>query len=312
MKILVLGAGSIGGYYGGRLAQAGADVTFLVRPRRAAQLQQNGLVITSAYGDFSGPVKTISQEQLDGNWDLVLLTSKAFDLDSAIESIRPAVGPDTAVLPLLNGIAHIERLNQEFGKERVLGGLAKIVVTLTAEGVIAHLNDWNYITFGEQNGEISARVKALQAAFPQKSVRATAVPNIMQHMWEKIVHLSSVAGGTCLVRASVGEIAQVPGGTELMIHLLETNAAIAGLEGYPISDEFLSEYRKLFHDTSSKYVPSILRDIERKNAIEGEHILGFMKEKAELHGLDASIHRLTWMQLKAYEIRRATNRLTEA
>ncbi|WP_050463627.1 ketopantoate reductase family protein [Herbaspirillum autotrophicum] len=311
MKILVLGAGSIGGYYGGRLAQAGADVTFLVRPRRAAQLQQNGLVITSAYGNFSGQVKTISQDQLKPDWDLILLTSKAFDLDSAIEAIRPAVGPDTAILPLLNGIAHIERLNKEFGKERVLGGLAKIVVTLTAEGVIAHLNDWNYITFGEQNGEMSARVKYLQSAFPEESVKAKAVPDIMQHMWEKIVHLSSVAGATCLMRASVGEIAQVPGGTELMLHFLNTNAAIAGLEGYPISADFIAEYTRLFNDVSSKYVPSILRDIERKNAIEGEHILGFMKDKADAHGLDASIHRLTWMQLKAYEIRRATNRLTE-
>lgn len=312
MRILVLGAGSIGGYYGGRLAQAGADVTFLVRPKRAAQLQQDGLIIRSKFGNFSGQVKTVSQENLGNGWDLILLTSKAFDLDSAIDAIRPAVGENTAILPLLNGIAHIERLNAEFGKGRVLGGLAKIVVTLNAQGVIDHLNDWNYITFGEQNGEMSPRVRFLESAFPIESVKAKAVPNIMQHMWEKIVHLSSVAGGTCLMRASVGEIAQVQGGTELMIRFLETNAAIAALEGYTISDDFLSEYKKLFRDAESKYVPSILRDLERRNAIEGEHILGFMKDKAISHGLDATLHQLTWMQLKAYEIRRATGRLVEA
>lgn len=309
MKILVLGAGAIGGYFGGRLAQAGADVTFLVRPGRKAQLERDGLIITSMYGDYRGPVKAVTQEELGGSWDFVLLTSKAYDLDAAIESIRPAVGKDTAVLPLLNGIAHIERLNREFGKERVLGGLAKIVVTLSGEGVIGHLNDWRYIVFGEQDGTMSRRVRDLQDAFPKESVAATAVPNIMQRMWEKIVHLATVAGVTTLMRGSVGEIASVPGGSELFKKVLATNAEIAGKEGFPISEEFLNEYRTLFETKSSPYVPSILRDIERKNRIEGDHIIGFMLDRAKAHGLDPTIHQLAWMHLKTYEQRLASGRL---
>jgi 2-dehydropantoate 2-reductase len=309
MKILVLGAGSIGGYFGGRLAQAGADATFLVRPGRKAQLERDGLVITSMYGDYQAPAKTVTKEELRGSWDYVLLTSKAYDLDAAIESIRPAVGDNTAVLPLLNGIAHIERLNKEFGKARVLGGLAKIVVALSAEGAIQHLNDWRYIVFGEQDGTMSARVKALQEAFPKESVVATAVPNILQRMWEKIVHLATVASVTTLMRGNVGEIASIPGGTELFKKMLTANAEISGKEGFPIGEEFLSEYRTLFANKSSPYVPSILRDLERKNRIEGDHIIGFMLERAKAHGLDSTVHQLAWMHLKTYEQRLASGRL---
>jgi 2-dehydropantoate 2-reductase len=309
MKILVLGAGSIGGYFGGRLAQAGADVTFLVRPGRKAQLERDGLVITSMYGDYQAPAKAVTKEELRGSWDFVLLTSKAYDLEAAIESIRPAVGANTAVLPLLNGIAHIERLNKEFGRERVLGGLAKIVVALSAEGTIQHLNDWRYIVFGEQDGTMSPRVKALQEAFPKESVVATAVPNILQRMWEKIVHLSTVAGVTTLMRGNVGEIASVPGGTELFKKMLAANAEISGKEGFPIGEDFLSEYRTLFENKSSPYVPSILRDLERKNRVEGDHIIGFMLERAKAHGLDSTVHQLAWMHLKTYEQRLAAGRL---
>jgi 2-dehydropantoate 2-reductase len=309
MKILVLGAGSIGGYFGGRLAQAGADVTFLVRPKRKAQLERDGLVITSMYGDYCAPVKAVTQEELGGSWDFVLLTSKAYDLDSSIDAIRPAVGSNTAVLPLLNGIAHIERLNKEFGRERVLGGLAKIVVALSAEGAVQHLNDWRYIVFGEQDGSMSRRVLDLQEAFPKESVAATAVPNILQRMWEKIVHLATVAGVTTLMRGNVGEIASVPGGTELFKKMLALNAEISGKEGFPISDAFLAEYRTLFENKSSPYVPSILRDLERKNRIEGDHIIGFMLDRAKAHGLDPTVHQLAWMHLKTYEQRLASGRL---
>jgi len=309
MRILVLGAGAIGGYYGGRLAQQGADVTFLVRPARRAILERDGLNIRSQYGDFHAPVKTVTQEVLGGHWDIVLLTSKAYDLDSAIEAIRPAVGPNTAVLPLLNGMAHIDKLNAAFGADRVLGGLAKIIVTLDSDGTIQHLNDWCYIKFGEQSGVMSDRVQALQRAFPQGSVVASAVPDIMRNLWEKLVHLSTVATVTTLLRASVGEIARVPGGTELFYHVLSIHAEVAAREGYPMTEAFLAEYRQLFANKESAYVPSILRDLERKSSIEGEHIVGYMLGRVRAHGLADTVHRICWMNLQAYEVRRATGRL---
>jgi 2-dehydropantoate 2-reductase len=309
MRVLVLGAGGVGGYFGGRLQEAGADVSFLVRPRRKAQLEDTGLCIKSVFGDYSGPAKALLAGEVEGQWDLILLTCKAYDLDSAIDSIRPAVGTGTAVLPLLNGLAHLDRLNSEFGSEHVLGGVAKIVVAMGADGTIQHMNDWRFITFGEQDGSMSERVLALQAAFPAESVVAKAVPDILQQMWEKIVHLSAAAGACCLMRASIGEIASA-GGSRVPLELLELNAEIAACEGHRPADTFLADYRKLFADASSPYVPSMLRDIERGNPTEGQHIVGFMLEKARKHGLDASLYDLIDLHLKTYEVRRATGRLS--
>jgi 2-dehydropantoate 2-reductase len=309
LRILTLGAGAIGGYYSGRLLQAGADVTFLVREKRRSQLEASGLSIESPDGDYTAKVKTASSGEVRPDYDLVLLTCKAYDLEPAIAAIAPAMGPRTALLPLLNGVAHMPRLNARFGAERVLGGLAKIVVSLSPEGVIKHLNDWRYITFGEQDGAMSERVLELKAAFDRTPVVARAVPDIMQHMWEKLVHLATVAGMACLMRASVGEIARTSEGSKLMVEFLESNARIAAAAGYAPPESFLADYRKLFADTTSPYVPSMLRDLERQGPIEADHILRFMLEHARKHRLPDTLHRIVITHTEAYEQRRAAGRL---
>ena len=162
MRILVVGAGAIGGFFGGRLLAAGRDVTFLVRERRAAQLAKTGLVIKSKLGDVSLPSPPlVSAETLKGPYDVVLLACKAFDLDGALAAFAPAVGPDTAILPLLNGLAHLDALASRFAKKNVLGGQAALPLTLDAEGRILHLADMLAISFGELDGTKSARVAAL-------------------------------------------------------------------------------------------------------------------------------------------------------
>ena len=240
MKFLVLGAGGVGGYFGGRLAQAGADVTFLVRERRSEQLAQNGLVIESVYGNATLPVRSVLAADLTPDHDVVLLTCKAYDLDSAIDAIAPGLRPDGVVLPLLNGLAHIDRLNARFGQHRVLGGTAKIAATLSGEGVIRHLNDWRFITLGEQDGMISARASAIATAFPPQSVVAKVSGAILQEMWEKLVHLASAASMTCLMRASVGEIVRTPDGAAQFRALLDLNAAIAAASGHAPGADFLA------------------------------------------------------------------------
>lgn len=305
MRVLCLGAGAIGGYFGGRLAEIGADVTFLVRPNRQQQLRKKGLKIESTYGDAEVRVKAETRDEINGTFDLVLLTCKAYDLGSAIETIEGLVGKDTGILPLLNGVAHIETLNAKFGRERVLGGVAKIAATLTPEGVIKHLNDWRYITFGEQDGTVSDRVSTLKESFDKTSVIAKVVPNILHMMWEKVVHLSTVAGMTCSMRASVGAIARTHHGSALMLEFLERNAEIARCEGYQPSDAFLQEYRQLFQNRDSTYTASMLRDIERHGPIEADHILGFMLHKAIVHDVDPTLHRIIFTHLQSYEQRRA-------
>jgi 2-dehydropantoate 2-reductase len=305
VRILCLGAGAIGGYFGGRLVEAGADVEFLVRENRKKQLATDGLRIESKYGNCNLGVEAITGQEAKGPYDFILLTCKAYDLPSAIGTIAPFVGPSTAVLPLLNGVAHIDALNEKFGSDRVLGGVAKIAVTLAPDGTIKHLNDWRFITFGEQGGDMSARVQELKAVFDRTSVLATAVPNIMQVIWEKVVHLATVAGMTCAMRASVGEIARTDDGPAIMIRLLERNAQIAAREGYGPSEAFLAEYRKLFHDESSTYTASMLRDIERGGPVEADHVIGFMLKKARQHGVEASLHEFIFVHLQSYEQRRA-------
>src|ERR1700733_9421182 len=162
MRILVVGAGAIGGYFGGRLLQAGRDVTFLVRPRRQAQLAKTGLVIRSRFGDgsLSSP-PTLTADALHEPFDLILLSCKSYDLQSAADSFAPAVGPNTAILPLLNGMGHMDYLGARFGAGAVLGGQCVISVTLDGDGHILHLNDTHGLSFGEQNGETSPGAEAI-------------------------------------------------------------------------------------------------------------------------------------------------------
>ena len=306
MRVLVLGAGALGGYFGGRLAQAGADVTFLVRPARAARLAAEGLRITSPFGDAALPVRTVTAA--GPGYDLALLTCKAFDLDGAIDALLPA--RPGIVLPVLNGLSHIEALQAAFGADRVLGGLAKIQATLAPDGTVRQLNDWRWITFGELDGGLSARVAALAALFaPTIGVVAEAVPDIRQRMWEKMVHLGTSAVCTVLMRAAVGEVARAEGGAAFMQGVLAVNAAIAAAHGHPMPDAFMAQYRALFGDAASLYATSMLRDIEGGRASEGEHILGFLAAAAVRAGVAHPALDLALLHARAYENRRAAGRL---
>jgi 2-dehydropantoate 2-reductase len=307
--VRVLGAGALGGYFGGRLAEAGGDVTFLVRPRRAAQLAEHGLLIESPFGDARLPVKTVTAEALQPGWDAILLTCKAYDLEDAMASVAPAVDARCAILPVLNGLSHIATLQARFGAGRVLGGLCKIQATLTPDGVVKQLNDWRWLTFGEVAGGLSPRVRALEAAFATaRGMEAKAVPNIAQRMWEKLVHLGTSAVGTVLMRANVGEIVR-GGGSAWLQEILARNAAIAAHHGHPMPESFMAEYRALFSEAASAYATSMLRDIEAGNRIEGEHILGFLAEAAQRAGVETAIHDAAALHARAYEQRRAASRL---
>ncbi|MBK1659901.1 ketopantoate reductase family protein [Paracraurococcus ruber] len=310
MRILVLGAGALGGYFGGRLQQAGAEVAYVVRPRRREQLARDGLMIASPFGDAQMPATTLLAGEVGPGWDVILLTCKAYDLDDAIATIRPAVDARTAVLPVLNGLAHIATLQGEFGADRVLGGLAKIQATLTPAGVVTQMNDWRWLTFGETDGRMSPRVEALAALGAQATgMVATAVPDILQRMWEKLVHLGTSAIGTVLMRANTGEIARSPGGVDFMHRVLERNAAIAAAQGHPMLDGFLAEYRALFADPAAGYATSMLRDLEAGGRIEADHILGFLLQAARAAGLPTEIHEAAFLHAKAYEQRRDAGRL---
>ena len=309
-KILVLGAGGIGGYFGGRLAESGADVTFLVREGRRKVLEEHGLRIESPFGDAQLAVQTAVASNVAPIYDAVVLTCKAYDLDAAIAAIAPALAKTGYVLPFLNGIAHIDVLNQKFGRNRVLGGTAKIQSTLTPDGAIRQFNDWRTLVFGEQSGEMTDRVKTLVALFEAaKGVEVFAVTDIAQRMWEKLVHLSTAAAMTCLMRASVGEIVRTPDGRELFLNQLRCAASVAAANGHIPSEAFMTVWEEAFSQRDSQYSTSMLRDIERGSQTEVEHILGFMLNKARAAHIEYQTLLLAYTHIKAYEQRRAAGRL---
>jgi 2-dehydropantoate 2-reductase len=202
-----VGAGSVGGYFGGRLLEAGQDVTFLVRARRAVELAATGLVIQSRFGDVSvSNPATIVAENLHERSDLVLLACKAYDLEGAISSFAPAVGPDTAILPLLNGMRHLDILDRRFGAGHVLGGQCLISVTLNERGEIVHLNETHNLSFGERDGARSARVQAIASVLSSGNFQSRLSEAILEEMWEKWIFIATNAGITCLMRAAVGDI----------------------------------------------------------------------------------------------------------
>src|SRR3954452_12115571 len=180
MRILVVGAGAIGGYFGGRMLQSGADVTFLVRPKRAAELADAGLLIKSPLGDVTlkNP-RTLQADRLKEKFDLVLLSCKAFDLDDAITSFAAAVGPDTAIIPLLNGMRHLDSLDAKFGSERVLGGLCAIAVTLNEQREVVQLQPMQSLTFGERDGAMTDRVRAIAAVMEKANFGARTSDSII-------------------------------------------------------------------------------------------------------------------------------------
>lgn len=308
MKILILGAGGIGGILGGRLAQNGSDVTFLVREGRKQVLEANGLRIESPYGNANISVATKLKSEIGPNYDLVLLACKAYDLDSAVDTIRPAMAGSACLLPILNGMAHITRLNEEFGQGKVLGGTIKMQVTLTPEGIVRQLSDWQTLTFGEQDGRASERTAAFKSLFEKTGIKINLSQQIIREMWMKMVHLSTVAGMTCLMRANIGEIARTPEGTALLQRFLRTNVEIAAHAGHRPDDEFLQTYLDLFGETDSRYEASMLRDLEKGGRIESEQIVGDMLRQCRAAGLDDTLHLAAYTHVKAFEQRRDAGR----
>ncbi|UQY87508.1 2-dehydropantoate 2-reductase [Stenotrophomonas rhizophila] len=311
MRILVLGAGGTGGYFGGRLAQAGVDVTFLVRPARAAQLDSEGLVIRSPLGDASFPVAHVTADALpalaaEQPFDLVILSCKAYDLDSAIEAIAPAVSSRTTVLPILNGLRHYAALDARFGRDAVLGGLCFISATKAADGAVLHLAPAAKLTFGERDTPgNSARVLALAAACVQAGVDHVASDAIGQEQWVKYTFLTTLAAATCLMRADVGTIVATDDGAEIVRGLYAECLAVAEAAGEPIPEKAQAVALAATTQEGSALKASMLRDLEAGQQVEAEQIVGDMLVRARAAGQAAPLLAVAYAHLRAYQRQRA-------
>ena len=312
MRILILGAGGTGGYFGGRLAQSGADVTFLVRPARAADLARDGLRIRSPLGDADLAVATVTADALpavvaENPFDLVLLSCKAYDLDASIDAIAPAVEAGAAVLPILNGLLHYDALDARFGRDRVLGGLCFISAAKGEDGTVLHLGKPASITFGERDGGSSARVEAFAALCANAGLDHVASADIAQEQWIKFSFLAALAAGTCLMRASIGTIVAAEGGTAFMAALHEECLAVSAAEGQPIPEKARAIARTGLTLAGSDVKSSMLRDLEAGHRVEAAHIVGDMLHRADRHDIAAPNLRAAWVHLQCYDAARTDN-----
>ena len=308
MRTLIVGAGAVGGYFGGRLLEANRDVTFLVRPRRAEELASRGLQIHSRLGDVTiSKPSTVLAENLRDTFDLVLLSCKAYDLESAIQSFAPAVGPQTAIVPLLNGMRHLEILDQRFGRDLVLGGQCLIAASVN-QGEIVHLNENHELSFGERDGALSERVKRITRLMDGVRFYAHVSTEILLEMWEKWVFLASLAGSTCLMRAAIGDICASQGGADFILGLLDECRSIAANAGYPMREAQFNRARSML-TAAVTLTASMLRDIERNAPIEADHIIGDLLNRGEKSRESLPRLSMAYTHLKSYEARRARTSL---
>jgi 2-dehydropantoate 2-reductase len=300
MRILVIGAGALGGYFGGCLLRAGRDVTFLVRSHRAEQLARRGLEIVCPHGDFTVPAPTIGAGDIHEPYDVILVGTKSYSLDEAMEHFATAVGPDTMILPILNGMAHIDSLSKRFGADRVLGGSAMISATLDTEGRIVLFVPAHDLVFGELAGGYSDRTRSLMAAFDRAGFNPRVSDVMVQEMWEKWAGLATNAGMTCMMRAGIGDIIAAGGG-EAFLRLFDECRAVASASGFPLRPHVLELCTNMFTTKGSSIKASMLRDIERGSATEGEHVIGDLASRAHALGIQTPILDLSRIHLAAYE-----------
>lgn len=306
MKILFLGAGATGGYFGGRLAAAGIDVTFLVRGGRSARLRDDPLRIESPTGDLAIPVQVTTADEVAEDYDLVVLSCKAYDLDEAIAAITPAVGPRARILPLLNGMAHLDRLDAAFGPERVLGGLCQIDATLCPDGSIRHLSEIHLLVFGARGphqeavcADLAGAIGGSGAGFEWRNSDA-----IILEMWEKWVLLAPLAAMTCLMRATIGDIFAAPHGAAITRETLAECTEVAAAAGFSPRADTLDRIRARLTQPGSTSTASMMRDMEAGNRVEADHVIGDLIARADKGNVFTPRLRTAYCALKAYENRR--------
>ena len=302
MRILIVGAGAIGGYFGGRMLQAGRDVTFLVRPRRAAELAAAGLVIKSPNGDVTLKDPPVVQaDTIKDKFDAVLLSCKAYDLDDAVKSFAPAIGERTAIIPLLNGMRHLDVLDKNFGASHVLGGLCLTAVTLNEKREVVQLGPVQSLGFGERDGKESDRIRAIADVVRSCNFDGAASETVLQDMWEKWVFLASNAASTSLMRAPIGMILAAPGGKDFLLRILDECRAVATAEGYPPRAPALERATGMLTAEGSPLTASMFRDIKAGQPIESDHVIGDLIARADTAKVSVPRLRTAYTHLKAYE-----------
>jgi 2-dehydropantoate 2-reductase len=303
MAILVVGAGATGGYFGARLAQAGREVTFLVRPRRAEQLRERGLRIVGQGADQVVTPRLVTADQLDGPADVVLVSVKASALTAAVADFAPAVGPRTQVIPFLNGMSHLAVLTERFGEQVVLGGVVVVATQLNADGDIVELGPAASLQIGTQDG---GRTEALKATYERLSGAGfdlSISDHIVGGMWHKWVFIATVGALTCLMRGTVGDIVAVPGGPGLGPAILAEASAVSAAAGYPVASARIASITQAVTQSGSSLTSSMSRDLADGRPVEVESVLADLASRGAALAVPTPLLDLATMHLRVHNER---------
>lgn len=303
MKILVAGAGAVGGYAAARMLEAGADVTLLVRENRRNQLEETGLCVRSPLGDYAGRPRLITAGETGGTFDLAVIAMKAYGLDQALRDLKPFVGERTALLPFLNGIRHMETIAEAFPGRPLLGGVARIEATLDERGAVHHGNSFALYTYGRYGEMPDERFAELQTELSRVPL-LRGHPDIVRDLWEKYTFIAVMSGLTTLFDASVGEIRDVPGGMTWFERLFAEVSETVKAAGGRIADDAAEKQLRSIQGMAPGATTSMLRDLRQGFPTEAEHIQGHLLTLVREHGVSAPLLETVCQRLAIYENKR--------
>ncbi len=307
MRILMVGAGATGGYYGGRLAEAGRDVTFLLRDRRAAQVRAEGLRITSPRGDATLQPKIVTADELrtgGTHFDVILLSVKAYSLESAVADIAPAVGPQTRIVPILNGMRHLDVLTERFGAERVLGGSVRIIVDMAETGELIHSTPLAELTVGLLPGVVDqTTIEVLREELTVPDFDLVVADDVIDAMWQKWWLLASMNAVCILANGTIAEAATAPHGSAFTSAVLQECLDVAAANGHAARPALIAEMRDRYSGSSWKITSSMFRDLQRSQPVEADQIFGDFLARAG--GVPVPLLTAAYVRLKVYEAGRS-------
>lgn len=303
MRIAVFGSGSVGGYFGGRLAQAGLDVTFIARGLHLAAITESGLRVDSIGGDFLvNPARATDSPQSIGHVDLVLLATKAWQLDSAIEQMKSLIGDRTMILPLLNGIEHMDTLLAVFGHKHALGGLCRISAVVAAPGHIRHIGIQPFIAFGELEKSKSVRVESLREIFASLDGITVDVPaDINVAMWEKFVFISGTSGVGAFTGQPIGGFRANPETREMLINAVNETAAIGRARGVPLAESLVSDTMQRIDKLQPDVTASMQKDMMEGRPSELNEQTGAVIRMGRAMGVPTPTHEAIYAKLLPLE-----------
>jgi 2-dehydropantoate 2-reductase len=301
-RLLVVGAGATGGYFGARLAQAGRNVTFLVRDRRAAELRQHGLLVVSPhYGDVTLEPRLVTPGKIDDIYDFIILSVKAYQLDAAIEDVSPAVGPQTVILPVLNGMRHIEILAKRFSDWNIVGGALRVATTLDEGGRIVQTLPLQDFIYGELDGGNTPRIQLLHQFMSNAGFNTRLSFDVRREMWEKWILLAAGGAITCLMRGSIGSIESVSGGVNFSLAVLDEIVSVVRALDVEPSAESLANAKRFLTEKGSNWASSMCRDLLQGYPIEADQIIGDLIRRAQDVKTPTPLLDVAYLHLLVYQ-----------